>query len=821
MYDFKAVEANYKYNFSCVENSDKPKYYVLEMFPYPSGRIHVGHLRNYVMGDVVARYKMALGFNVLHPIGWDSFGLPAENAAMSHKIHPSEWTSKNIRTMKAQLMKIGLSYDWSREVATCLPEYYKHEQKFFLDFLKHDLAYRKEATVNWDPVDNTVLANEQVVNGCGWRSGVPVERKKLAQWFLRVTDFTDDLLESLKSLDKWPQKVCAMQEKWIGKSEGVAIEFDILGIDEKLLVFTTRPDTIFGASFCAIASDHPLIQHISDENMRQFIQECNKSSLTQESLDKAEKLGIYTNLDVQHPFLNDVKLPIYIVNFVLMEYGTGAVFGCPAHDQRDLDFAIKYQLPIKVVIAPADGQDCNIQDQAYFGVGTLINSDFLNGMDIGAAKRAITQRIEEMKIGYRIVNYRLRDWGVSRQRYWGCPIPVIHCDNCGIIPVPEEELPITLPHDVAFDKPGNPLDHHPTWKHVKCPKCQGNALRETDTLDTFFESAWYFLYFCSRNEGINRKNCMHFMPVDIYIGGIEHAILHLLYARFFTRALTRCGYIDIKEPFTVLLTQGMICHKTFKDEDGNWLFPEEAKYQIESGKKVIIGSAEKMSKSKKNVVDPINMIERYGADAVRLFILSDSPPERDIEWSDTGIGGALRYLSNLFNFISTCIQNLDRNMGTGDAKIHKTINKLVYRITDDLDKFVFNRAIARIREMTNILFELDPKSQISYDIITMLLRVLEPITPHITQYLWEKLGNDTALYEQNWPTIDESMLTDDEITIAVQVNGKVRATVQITREMDQKTVEKMALDAVKHKIFQGAVQKVIVVKNKVVNIVVQ
>ncbi|MEP2815745.1 MAG: leucine--tRNA ligase, partial [Alphaproteobacteria bacterium] len=650
--------------FQVREDNDRPKYYVLEMFPYPSGRIHMGHVRNYTLGDVVARYKKARGFNVLHPMGWDAFGLPAENAAIENKVPPAQWTRENIATMRRQLKTMGLSYDWDRELATCEPGYYRHEQKMFLDFLANGLVYRKESWVNWDPVENTVLANEQVIDGRGWRSGALVEKRQLSQWFLKITDYAEELLKGIETLDRWPDRVRLMQENWIGRSEGAHVRFQFDGRDGQLDIYTTRPDTLFGASFCAVAANHPLAQELARGNpdLADFVAECNRLGTSEAAIETAEKMGFDTGVKVLHPFIDGHTLPVYVANFVLMDYGTGAIFGCPAHDQRDLDFARKYGLPVLPVVAPkgTDATAVTVGDEAFTDDGLLINSDFLDGLAVPDAKSKIIDRLEDMGIGTRAVNYRLRDWGVSRQRYWGCPIPIIHCGDCGIVPVPETDLPVELPADVDFSETGNPLARHPSWKHVACPTCGKPAERETDTFDTFFESSWYFARFCNpaSDAPLDRAAVDYWLPVDQYIGGIEHAVLHLLYSRFFTRALKKCGYLSVEEPFAGLLTQGMVCHQTFKDAAGKWLLPSQVVFDgdaakhAETGQPVTLGRSEKMSKSKKNVVDPEAIIGAYGADTARLFMLSDSPPDRDLEWTDAGVDGAWRYLNRLWRLVT-------------------------------------------------------------------------------------------------------------------------------------------------------------------------
>ncbi len=800
MYNFKKIESEIqkKWNFNTKINSNKPKYYVLEMFPYPSGNIHMGHLRNYAIGDVIARYKRACNYNVLHPIGWDAFGLPAENAALQNNCHPAEWTQKNISSMKEQLKSIGLSYDWSRELITCDPEYFKHEQQFFIDFFNKGLAYRKEAYVNWDPVDKTVLANEQVINGRGWRSGAKVEHKKLSQWFLKTTEFASELLDELKGLDRWPDKVLTMQENWIGKSTGAEIEFDIIGTEKKLKVFSTRPETIFGASFCAIATNHPITNLLKDKKIDIFINE--NSAIKNESIDTAEKKGIDTGLRVQHPFLADKQLPIYIANFVLMDYGTGAIFGCPAHDKRDCEFAEKYNLPIYPVITSDNSNDKKNN--------TLYNSDFLNGLNESDAKELAINRLTEKKIGKRVVNYRLRDWGVSRQRYWGCPIPIIYCKNCGAVPA--EDLPVKLPSDIDFTKKGNPLDNHSTWKYVKCPLCNTDATRETDTFDTFFESSWYFVAFC----GLEKKHIDAFLPVDCYIGGIEHAVLHLLYARFFTKVLQKCGYISSTEPFAKLITQGMICHKTYQNNSGDFLFPTEALRLIEKGEEVSIGPMEKMSKSKKNVINPNVIIDQYGADTARLFMLSDIPPERDLEWSEKGLKGAWKFINRIYNMI----EQYDRSkIYQPSKKTQQALHQCLNKLTDDMEQNRLNCAVARLHEMTNLLYDDD---QILSEGIPILVRCIEPFTPHLAEYLWSSIGNSNLLCNTEWPKADEKLLIEDTITVAVQINGKLQKTIDLAPNSTEEEYKNSAKSAVDKKLENKQIKKIIVVPNKIVNFVI-
>jgi len=853
-YNFKETEARWQKVwdergcFTVNENSEKPKYYVLEMFPYPSGRIHMGHVRNYTLGDLVARYKKARGFNVLHPMGWDAFGLPAENAAIENNVHPAKWTRENIAAMREQLKSMGLSYDWSREIATCEPDYYRHEQKMFLDFLKHGLVYRKKSWVNWDPVENTVLANEQVIDGKGWRSGAEVEKRQLSQWFLKITAFAQDLLDEIAGLERWPDRVRLMQENWIGRSEGAHIYFDVSGENEKLEVYTTRPDTIFGASFCALSANHPLTLKLADSQpeLRAFIAECNRLGTSEAAIEKADKLGFDTGLTCAHPFIDGKSIPLYVANFVLMDYGSGAIFGCPAHDQRDLDFARKYNLDVIPVVAPKDA------DAAVFAVGTeafvddglLINSAFLSGLDVPSAKSLVIDRFEQSGKGKRAINYRLRDWGVSRQRYWGCPIPVIHCDQCGTLPVPEDQLPVTLPEDVDLGVAGNPLDHHPTWKHTSCPECGKNAVRETDTFDTFFESSWYFARFTdpkNPNTGFSREAAEYWLPVDQYIGGIEHAVLHLLYSRFFTRALRQCGYLEQNEPFAGLMTQGMVCHATFRDETGAWVLPVDVEGSPSegdlksraSGKPITMGRSEKMSKSKKNVVDPETIIGTYGADTARLFMLSDSPPDRDLDWTDSGIEGAWRYVNRLWRMVanppfalaeigSAVPDTLDQSVMMTRRAIHKTING----VSGDLDKFHFNKAVARIRELTNDISALSADAAgaawVLREGLEAVVCLIGPMMPHMGEELWKTLGHKTILTETPWPVVDQSLLIDDMVTIAVQVNGKLRGTLDLVKDCDRVEAEAqaLALDTVVLAMSGKPSKKVIVIPNRIVNIVV-
>jgi leucyl-tRNA synthetase len=839
-----------KKSFDVTEDPDKEKYYVLAMFPYPSGRLHMGHVRNYTLSDVVARYKKAAGFNVLNPMGWDAFGLPAENAAIENNAHPRVWTENNIKAMREQLQSMGLAIDWSREVATCTPEYYKHEQKMFLDFMAADLAYQKESWVNWDPVENTVLANEQVVDGCGWRSGVPVERRKLTQWFLKITDFADDLLDALKTLEGWPDRVRIMQENWIGKSNGLQMRFHITEKDapaDSIEIFTTRPDTLFGASFVALSPDHPLTTALAENNkaVADFVTECHRQGTSEAALEQAEKRGIDTGLTVKHPF-EDKTIPVYVANFVLMDYGTGAIFACPAHDQRDLDFARKYDLPVLPVVLPedADAASFTIGDEAYTGEGKLFNSGFMDGMSVEDAKKAAISKIEKSGDGQGTVTWRLRDWGVSRQRYWGCPIPVVHCDDCGIVPVPEDQLPITLPEDVDFSKPGNPIANHPTWKNCKCPACGKDAERETDTFDTFFESSWYYARYCdaqNADAAFDRAKVDYWCPVDQYVGGIEHAVMHLLYARFFNRALKKCGYLGFDEPFTGLFTQGMVTHETYKDEKGKFLFPTDVNLadgkdkatKLADGSPVKVGRIEKMSKSKKNVVDPNEILETYGADAARLFILSDSPPDRDLEWTESGIEGAWKFIHRLWRMVTNPAgklaargAGLPANPDAAAQNLLEELHKTVHNMSQELEKLHFNKAVAHIRGFANVLSDYDAMGRGDGSVLRFgfetLVKLIAPIMPHLGEELWQSLGHDTLVADESWPVADKAYLQSDQVTIGVQVNGKLRATITLPRDADKKIAEAKAMDdpGVKKAIGENQVRKVIVVPNRIVNVVI-
>ena len=849
-------------SFEASEDTSKPKYYVLEMFPYPSGRIHMGHVRNYTMGDVIARFRRALGYNVLHPMGWDAFGMPAENAAIDRGVHPKSWTYENIATMKRQLQSMGLAIDWSREIATCDPSYYRHEQAMFIDFIKAGLVERKVSMVNWDPVDHTVLANEQVIDGRGWRSGALVEKRELAQWFLKITAYSDELLSALDGLTKWPEKVRLMQKNWIGRSEGMRFSFaleDYYGrpVDARLTVYTTRHDTIFGASFCAVSADHPLAKALSelDEDLASFRREVAALGTSEETIERAEKKGYPLGLYARHPFRPDVRLPVYAANFVLMGYGEGAIFGCPAHDQRDIDFARKYGLPVIPVVAPkgTDASSFTVENEAFVekeGDNTvLINSDFLDGMSVPEAKAEIAARMEKMGIGERKVNFRLRDWGVSRQRYWGCPIPVIHCADCGIVPVPKSQLPVTLPEDVTFDKPGNPLEHHPTWKHVDCPACGKAARRETDTFDTFIDSSWYYARFCSPKADVpvTAEAAKYWMGVDQYIGGVEHAILHLLYSRFYSRAMTATGYLDIKEPFDSLFTQGMVIHETYQKQDGSWVSPAEVDLHSwtgsqlldgiprpadmvrsaslkSTGESVVIGGVEKMSKSKKNVVDPDDIIARFGADTARWFMLSDTPPERDIEWTESGAEGAWRFTQRIWRLVNDASQA----QGAGDAaqalELRRAAHKALASVTDDLSSLRFNRAIARIYELANALGTAIPArgdAAAIKEAAEFLILMAAPMMPHLAEECWQALGKPGYVVDTAWPKADPALVADDQITIAVQVNGKRRDEITIAKGTPAKDVEDrvLKLESVARALEGRAVKKVIVVPDRIANIV--
>jgi leucyl-tRNA synthetase len=822
-------------SFRASDTSEKPRSYVLEMFPYPSGRIHIGHVRNYSMGDVLARFRRMTGHEVLHPMGWDAFGMPAENAAMEKKVHPGDWTRANIASMRAQLKKLGFALDWSRELATCEPDYYGHEQALFLDMLDAGLVYRKESAVNWDPVDMTVLANEQVIDGKGWRSGAPVEKRKLSQWFLKITQFADDLVDGLNTLDQWPDKVKLMQENWIGKSVGLQFSFALdrsVGDISRLEVFSTRPDTIFGASFAAIAADHPIALALAANNpqLAAFADECRQTGTAAAEVETQDKKGYDTGLSVVHPFDPDWKLPLFVANFVLMDYGTGAVMGVPAHDQRDLDFARKYMLPVERVVAAEGDEAAPIHDEAYSNSGHLVNSRFLNGMTVEAAKTEVIKRAEAEGWGTGTTVWRLRDWGVSRQRYWGTPIPVIHCETCGPVGVPKDQLPVILPEDVSFDIPGNPLDRHPTWKHVDCPTCGKPAVRETDTLDTFADSSWYFIRFASqpKDKPFDRETVEKWLPVGQYIGGVEHAILHLLYARFWTRALQHMGQLGFAEPFTGLFTQGMVTHETYSREQGEGLPPlyfapgeinraSDGATLVADNAPVEVGRVIKMSKSKKNVVDPDDIIAQYGADAVRWFMLSDSPPERDLPWTESGIEGSWRFVNRLwrlFGQIEAGAEGADKAL---DRKLHQTIDG----IAKDIEALSFNKAVAKIYELTNAVEKAVPSASRNAAIRALALLVA-PMTPHLAEEAWADMGETGLIADAAWPPVDPALLVDDEVTIACQVMGKLRDTITVPKGTPKDELERLALAApnVARTLDGATPKKIIVVPDRLVNLVI-
>ena len=825
-------------SFAASNESTKPKCYVLEMYPYPSGRIHVGHTRNYTMGDVLARFRRAQGFHVLHPMGWDAFGLPAENAARERKVDPREWTYSNIAAMREQLKRMGLAIDWSRELATCDPEYIGHQQKLFLDLFKAGFVYRAEADVNWDPVDLTVLANEQVIEGRGWRSGAPVERKKLAQWFFRITDFADDLLTGLETLERWPEKVRLMQKNWIGRSEGLRFAFD-LSDGTKLEVFSTRPDTLFGASFVALSPEHPLTEALSKKNpkLKDFVAECRRVGTAEEAIEKAEKLGYDTGLKAQHPFDPNWKLPVVVANFVLMAYGTGAIFGCPAHDQRDLEFARKYRLPVLPVVVP-DGEDPKtfaIGDEAYLGPGKLANSRFLDGLNVEDAKIEIARRFEAEGRGRRTINYRLRDWLVSRQRPWGCPIPIVHCGKCGVVPAREEDLPIMLPENLRFDLPGSPLANDNEWKRTTCPSCGGPAERDTDTLDTFVDSSWYFLRFCDpiAREPVGRAAVDHWMPVDQYIGGVEHAILHLLYARFFVRALKKLGYVKFDEPFAGLFTQGMVCHETYRGHNGDWLYPEEVEKR--DGKvflkgttvEVTVGASESMSKSKKNVIAPETIADIYGADTIRWFMLSDTPPERDVEWTENGAEAIWRFVQRVHRLVTEAtglppVGSSVVGVSDADLALRRAVHRAIAAITADLDNLRFNLAVAQVYTLANAIgADASVSGSVRREALEALVLLSGPMMPHLAETCWQALGHETMVVDTPWPKADPELVRSDTLTIAVQVNGKRRAEITVAAHADEETIRKAALaEAGVARALDGKTPKrVIVVPGRIVNVV--
>ena len=845
--------------FETPAEDSRPKYYVLEMFPYPSGRIHMGHVRNYTMGDVLARYRRARGFNVLHPMGWDAFGLPAENAAAQNKVHPKAWTYDNIAAMRAQLKSMGLSLDWSREFATCDVDYYAQQQRLFLDFLDAGLVARKTAKVNWDPVDRTVLANEQVIDGKGWRSGAEVESRELTQWFLTITAYSEELLEALKTLDRWPEKVRLMQEKWIGRSDGALVRFafvDAAPADEaEIVAYSTRVDTLFGATFMAIAADHPIAKALAAENpkLAAFTEECRRAGTSAEALEKAEKRGFDTGLRVRHVLDPTRTLPVYVANFVLMDYGTGAIFGCPGHDQRDLEFARKYGLPVIPVVLPpgADAATFEIADEAYLGDGTMINSAFLDGLPNLVAWKTVVERLQaetrgNRPVAERQVKYRLRDWGISRQRYWGCPIPMIHCPTCGVVPVRREDLPVTLPDDVDFDRPGNPLDRHPTWRNVACPKCGGPAERETDTMDTFVDLSWYFARFTAPHakEPTDRAVVDHWLPVDQYIGGIEHAILHLLYSRFFMRAMRKTGHVELDEPFKGLFTQGMVVHETYRNAQGEWLTPAKVRiegdgdtrraFSVATGAPVEIGPIEKMSKSRQNTVDPSDIIETYGADTARWFMLSDSPPERDVIWTAAGVEGAHRFVQRVWRLVGKLGAELPPPdlprpalFTPRSMELRRHVHRTIDTVTNDIGRLRFNRAVAQLYELTNVLTAAaengrDPDFEWALrEAADALVVMLAPMMPHLAEESWQALGHETLVAETAWPEVEPDLLQVDTVLLPVQVNGKKRAELTVAIDTPKDEVEKaaLALEPVQRFLDGRPPRRVVVVPNRIVNVV--
>jgi len=857
-YDFAAAEPKWQrawaergcFRVADVPTDGKPKYYVLEMFPYPSGKIHMGHVRNYTLGDVLARYMRARGHSVMHPMGWDAFGLPAENAARERGVHPAKWTFENIAAMRAELQRMGLSLEWEREFATCQPEYYRHQQKLFLDFLRAGLVERRESWVNWDPVDGTVLANEQVIDGRGWRSGAPVEKKQLSQWFLSITKYAPDLLEALDRLDRWPERVRLMQANWIGRSEGARVTFRLQGGSDSVEVYTTRPDTLFGMSFVAIAPEHPLagVVAASHTAAAAFVAECRSRGTSEATIEAGEKLGYDTGLRVAHPFIEGATHPVWIANFVLMEYGTGAIFGCPAHDQRDLEFARKYGLTVIPVVLPpgANPDTFTIGTEAYVGPGTIFHSGFLDGLEVDAAKRAAIEALGRAGIGKGLVNWRLRDWGVSRQRYWGCPIPVIHCSACGVVAVPDDQLPVTLPDDVSFDRPGNPLDHHPTWKHVACPVCGAPAARETDTFDVFVDSAWYFARFCcpAADIPVDRAAVDYWMPVDQYIGGIEHAILHLLYARFFTRAMRDTGHLSVDEPFAGLFTQGMVNHESYRTTNGPngaWLYPDEIEKRPDgtaahrqTGEPVIVGRVEAMSKSKRNTIDPGAIIDRYGADTARWFILSDNPPERDMEWTEAGVAGAFRFIQRVFR-LAEALDGVRAEMmpdafGHTGRTLRRATHRCIAAVTEALESFSFNVAVARLYELANAITEAErsaPEAGLAWarrDAVEMLARLSSPMMPHLAEEVYLRLFPDSGhlVAELAWPEADPALLVAECVTIAVQVMGKLRGTIEAAPDASAEAVIAAAeADPNVAKALHGRrIVKRVHVPNRIVNFVV-
>ena len=844
-YNFKTVENKWqkiwddKKTFSTKIDKNKKKFYCLEMFPYPSGKIHMGHVRNYTIGDVLARYKSLQGYNVLHPMGWDAFGMPAENAARDNNLDPKEWTNTNINTMKNQLKKLGLSIDWDREISTCSEEYYKHQQTFFLELLEKKLVYRKENYVNWDPIDETVLANEQVIDGKGWRSGATVERKKLSQWFFNISKFSQDLLDGLDNLETWPNKVKTMQKNWIGKSFGCEIKFKIEGDlpVKNIKCFTTRPDTLFGFSFLALSVDHEISSfYKNDENFLKFKEECSKTGTTEEAIAVGDKIGFKTNLKAINPLNPSQKVPVYFANFVLMDYGFGAVFGCPAHDQRDFDFAKKYQLEIKTVVRPFDkDENFKVSDQSYPGPGILVNSEFLNGLEAPGNSVIKTIKIlEEKKLGEKQINYRLKDWGVSRQRYWGCPIPVAYDETGKAHPIPKSMLPVKLPENINLKVKGNPLDSQKNWKEIVIG---GKKMtRETDTLDTFVCSSWYYLRFCSPKEnsyGFKKEEIDYWMPVDQYIGGVEHAILHLLYSRFFMRAINyENKEFKIKEPFQSLFTQGMVCHETYKDEKNNWLSPEEVEkinnkfvQKSNPNKLVKVGPSESMSKSKKNVIDPEFIIENYGADSVRLFILSDSPPEKDVQWSEQGMISSYKFIQKLWILHNEIMKQVEENHSTTDAsddKLTRYTSKFIRNITHNLENFSYNIIIANIHEMYSFLIKEIKNKYTKKTLINnykKILITLIPIVPHFAYEILEKTNQNKEII---WPSYDESLLVEKVITFVIQINGKKRGLIETNRDTNETDLMNLIMNnsSLEKYLKNKNIKKKIFIKNKLINIII-
>ena len=830
--------------FTATRSADKPKYYVLEMFPYPSGRIHIGHVRNYTMGDVIARYKLSTGHNVLHPMGFDAFGMPAENAAMASGGHPKTWTYDNIDTMVSQMKPLGFGLDWSRMFATCDPEYYGQQQALFIDFLEKGLVYRKNAVVNWDPVDMTVLANEQVIDGKGWRSGADVERRELTQWFFKISDYSDELLTALDGLDNWPAKVKLMQANWIGKSRGLQFGFDLVNGPAgttQIEVYTTRPDTLMGASFIGISPDHPLARQLEAENpdVAAFCQMARKGGTTEEALEKAEKLGFDTGLRARHPFDAAWELPVYIANFILMDYGTGAIFGCPGHDQRDHDFARKYALPIIDTFLPLEGE-IDIQATPFVPLKSekVRYTRLLAGAEVQTGEQAVDAAIDHCEangVGYGVTKFRLRDWGLSRQRYWGCPIPVVHCDSCGVVPEKKENLPVELPDDVTFDVPGNPLDRHPTWRQCSCPSCGAPATRETDTMDTFVDSSWYFARFTAPRASTptDMAEAEYWMNVDQYIGGIEHAILHLLYSRFFARAMQICGHLPAKsaEPFDALFTQGMVTHAIYKttNPEGRpvYHYPEEVELRegrgfLKDGTEVDIIPSAKMSKSKNNVVDPVQIIAQYGADTARWFVLSDSPPERDVEWTAAGAEATHKHLGRVWALSDRIAQMAPGGEDAADSDLLRAMHKTIQDVTNGIEAFGFNAAIARLYAFTNVLAKSKASQQAQRQAILVLAQLMSPMTPHLAEEIWQMQGGDGLIAQANWPKADPALLVDESVTLPVQINGKRRGEITVPTDMDKAEVEKLALasDAVQRALAGAQPKKVIVVPGRIVNVVI-